>query len=726
MAGDIAMLPVRIAVAGNPNTGKSSLFNGLTGLSQSVANYPGVTVEIRRGKARLGNRSFSVVDLPGAYSLSAASEDERVALESLTTDRPDAVLDVVDASNLARNLYLTLQLIETGAPVVVALNMTDVAKRRGLHINLERLSARLGARVVPTVASRGKGFSEVLAACGERATEPDKGPTPVFSYGEQVEGEIEALAQKIATYPNLPGRFHSRGAAIRLLEGDDVLAKRIEAMGPEGASLPAIVAEAVRRIEQHAGTDAPAVFAQRRHEAAAEIERDAVQTDAFRGRDLTDRIDAIVCNRLAGPAILLATIYCLFVLVFKVGDEWGWLFGRSPKGWIDEGFAGLAGSLRTDTPLLGSLVADGLIGGVGGVVTFLPLIAILFFCIAILEDSGYVARVAFLLDRMLRIFGLQGRSVLALVVAGGLGGGGCAAPGLMAARAIPDSRDRLVTILVAPFMNCGAKVPVHLLLVGAFFVEWRALALFCVWVISWVFAGLSARLLRRFLVRGEPAPFVLELPPYHRPTLKAALFKTWERSWMFLRKAGTILLAVNVVLWAFMCFPALGREKAAVFEARLAKAKDPAARASIEAERSAETLRDSAAGRFGRALEPATLLAGFDWRENVALLGGLAAKEVIVGTLGTAYSLGETDPGNSAGLSTRLRTDPSWTPLRAIVTMIFVLLYSPCIATLAVMRRETGGWKWPIFSTFYTTALAFGVAILVFQAGRLLGWGISS
>ncbi len=719
----------RIAIAGNPNSGKTSIFNCLTGLSQTVGNYAGVTVELKEGRAEHGGSAFRVVDLPGTYSLAAFSRDELVARDYVVEERPDAVLDVVDATNLERNLYLTVQLMEMRAPLVIALNMADLAEEQGIRIDAARLGRLLGARVVPTVGSRGRGLDEALAACAEllaereRDTEKPSGPALV-TYGHMVEGEVARLALLAGAEERLAARYAPRWVAVKLIEGDAAVARRVRELAPDSAAvLEAAAADSGRRIAAHFGADAATIIAERRYGFAAGAIRECVRFPAAARRSLTERIDAVACSRWAGPVILAAVVYAMFFAVFKIGEEWGWLFGRSPKGWADALFAWMASAaapLAARWPLLGSLVVDGVIGGVGGVVSFVPLIFLLFLFVAVLEDSGYIARVAFMTDRPFRFFGLQGKSALAMIVSGGLGGGGCAVPGVLAARTLREEKDRLVTMLTVPFMNCGAKLPVFLMLVGAFFPGARARMLLLLWALSWLFALGAAWMLRRFVVRGEQTPFVMELPPYHRPTLRGALAHAWERTWTFLKKAGTILLAVNVLLWALMSFPRSAPEAPAA-----SSGVDASSGATPGGARRSAELAASFAGRLGRLLEPISRLAGFGWRENISLIGGLAAKEVIVGTMGTAYSLGEADHENVESLSARLARDRGWNPLRALAMMIFVLVYSPCVATLAALKRETGSWRWPAFATLYTTALAFVLAVAVFQLGRLAGWGLS-
>ncbi len=720
----------RIAVAGNPNAGKTSIFNKMTGTLGAVANYPGVTVEVKTGTAEHAGREYEVVDLPGTYSLTAYSGEELVARNFVIEEKPEVVLDVVDASNLERNLYLTVQLMEMRAPLVVALNMIDVARARGVEIDAKKLGSLLGVPVVPTVGNRGEGVDELMAACATAAEEAPN--TARVTYGHMLEGEVAALAAKIESDAGLAGRYLPRWLAVKLLEEDQDVGRRVRELASDSDALEKAARAAAERVEKHFDVDPATLIAERRYGFAAGAIRDCLRPTGQARQDMTDKIDAVVCNRYLGPLVLAGVVFLIFAAVFRVADEWQWLFGKSPKGWVEalfEWLASLAAPMEAGWPMLHSLLADAVVGGVGGVLSFVPLIFVLFLFVAVLEDSGYIARVAFIMDRALKAFGLQGKSILAMIVSGGLGGGGCAVPGVMATRTLRTEKDRLVTILVAPLMNCGAKMPVYLMLVAAFFAEQKARMLFLLWALSWALALCAAWLLRKFVVRGEQTPFVMELPPYHLPTIKGVLQHTWERTWMYIKKAGTILLAVNIVLWALMYFPRLDAKTRQGYQAKIAAVNGEGKagrkqRLAIMNQLKQKELEASVAGRIGRAAEPVTKWAGFRWQENIALFGGLAAKEVVVGTLGTAYSMGEVDTTESEGLSTRLRNDPAWNPLRAFVMMIFVMIYAPCVATLVVIRRETGSWKWAAFSTVYTTVLAFLVATAVYRAGLAMAWGI--
>jgi len=715
---------IRVAIGGNPNSGKTSIFNHLTGTIQSVGNWPGVTVSRKEGKARLDRREFTIIDLPGTYSLTAYSPEELVARNFLLEDKPEVVIDVVDASNLERNLYLTVQLLEMEAPLVVALNMIDLAEKGQLKIDAGKMATLLGAPVVPTTGNRGVGMADLLRACAEVSDRRDPAAFPRIHYGHEVETEVRALAEVIAADPDVSARYLPRWVAVKLIEKDEEVLRAVRSSSADPDAITSAAQKAIRDIEQHFDESAETIIAERRYGFAAGVVRECVtRTGEASMQDLTDQIDSVVCNRVVGPVLLAAVVYGLFVAVFKVADEWGWLFGNSPTGWVEAFFewcqAGVA-PLEASVPLLYSLLHDGVIAGVGGVMSFVPLIFVMFMFVAVLEDTGYIARVAFILDRVLKQFGLQGKSILAMIVSGGLGGGGCAVPGVLATRTLREEKDRLVTMLVAPLMNCGAKIPVYLMLIAAFFAQHRAGMMFLMWALSWVIALGAAWCLRRFVVKGEQTPFVMELPAYHMPTLRGVLLHTGERTWMYIKKAGTIILAVNLVLWAAMYFPHVDANAA---RSRLLEANPGLTEAEVDNKVAEAQLAGSLAGRLGNAFTPVSELAGFDWRTNIALIGGFAAKEVVVGTMGTAYAMGEIDPDESQTLSQHLAGDPAWSPVRGLALMVFVMVYAPCFVTVAVIRRESGSWRWPILAIAYTTALGFVLAVLIYQVGSLLVGG---
>ncbi len=800
---------LRVAISGNPNCGKSCIFNLLTGGHQEVGNFPGVTVEYAEGTADFKGQEVKIIDLPGTYSLTAYSKDELVARDYILQERPDVIIDVVDASNLERNLYLTVQLFELGVPVVVALNMVDVAERHGADVDASALSKAFGVKVVKTVARNGEGMDELLEACLETAVRKIM-PKPL-SYTHELSEALAPFEEAMSARKDFLHGRPLRWVCLKLLEGDAEVKGLL--CGP-GGELPKEIEKSLdaakRYLSAHSGEDLSTAIAEARDGIATVAAKDCTRITPVKRRRISDMIDRVACNRFLGPLMLVGVVYLLFLFVFKLADELKWipLFNgqwTSPSGLFGLFFEKLSTQVEAHVAneALRSLLNDGIIAGVGGVLGFVPLIFFMFLFISALEDTGYIARVAFILDRVLRTFGLQGKSILAMIVSGGLGGGGCAVPGVMSTRTLREERDRLVTILVAPMMNCGAKMPVYAALIAAFFTHSRSQMMVLLWFLSWVFAMGSAFLLRKFVVKGEQTPFVMELPVYHVPTLRGVMMHTWTRTWLYIKKAGTIILAVSVVLWALMYFPradvsSLERKreeaktqfvasmKASAPQLKLessadadalvesvAKARDSwdkdrhrklaikaddaraifahsvmeAEDAMADAERKSSfkpspevasylKLRDEAkkvndqeaqlrltnsfAGKIGSLLEPVSKLAGFDWKLNIALIGGFAAKEVVIGTLGTAYSLGTVDPEDAQSVSDRLAEDPDWNPLKAFALMVFVMIYAPCVATLAVIKKETGSWGWTLFSSAYTTALGFVVAVLIYQIGSLI------
>jgi ferrous iron transport protein B len=713
MAGE----KITIALAGNPNSGKTSMFNALTGARQHVGNYPGVTVEKKWGQAKQNGHIIEVVDLPGTYSLTAYSLEELVARNFIIQEKPDVVVDVVDAANLERNLYLAIQFMELGVPVVIALNMMDVAEDRGLKIDTQTLSKLTGVPVVPTVARSGKGMDELLKAASNLARQK-KGWKPLeISYGTDVDNALAELTanfngQSLAWKPLSP-----RWVGLKLLEGDEEVVKQVSQDPGLAARLMPLKQKLSAHLGQTVSDDPEGIIADYRYGYIGGVYRESVQETKARNRmEFSDKVDRVLTNRLLGPAILLAVIYGVYNFVFWASE--------TPVGWFEDFFGWLGGSAESAIPegLLQSLIVSGVIDGVGGVLGFVPLIMFMFFAIAILEDSGYLARVAYLLDRVLRGFGLHGNSVMAMIVSGGISGG-CAVPGVMAARTLKDEKARLATILTVPFMNCGAKLPVYALLIGAFFAAKEAQMMFALTLISWSLALVAARVLRWTVLKGESAPFVMELPPYRTPTIRGLLIHTWERTWQYIKKAGTVILAISILMWAMMTFPGLPEDQVAQWDNKIQAALSEEAKTELQMQLAQAELANSVAGRMGNALTVLTAPLGFDWRTNVALVGGFAAKEVVVATLGTAYSLGEVDPEETAGLSERLAKEGGWNPLKAFALMIFVMIYAPCFVTVAVIRREAGGWKWALFAMAYTTVFAYVLALLVYQGGSLLGLG---
>ncbi len=723
---------VFIALAGNPNSGKTTAFNKYTGARQHVGNYPGITVEKKEGTAHLDGKNITLIDLPGTYSLTAYSLEEVVARRVLTEDRPGAVIDVINAGVLERNLYLAVQLLELGVPVVFALNMMDEARAAGLTINTAQLEKLTGIRTVPTVARSGEGLDEALRAAVQLASKcREASCTPLeISYGPDIDAVLPEMAALIERKQLLTQFFPARWTALKYLEKDDDVMSRGRAADPEtAADLEAVTGKLAGHLAGTLKTYPEAVIADYRYGFIASLLKQSVLAGADEMKNrivLSDKIDRVLTNRFFGPLILIGVLYAMYWITFNLGQY--------PADWLASFFEFLHETvdIHMADGMLKSLVASGIIDGVGGVMGFVPLIAIIFLMISFFEDSGYMARVSYMMDRIFRFFGLHGASVMPFIVSGGIAGG-CAIPGVMATRTLRSPRERLATILCAPFMTCGAKLPVFLLLVGVFFAKHQTEVMMGLTLAGWVAALLVARLLRSTIIKGEATPFVMELPPYRAPTFSGILIHTWERVWGYMKKAGTIILAISILVWAAMTFPGLSKEREAFyaeqrapFETQLAALQQAGAPqdqidaaqdglATITDNEQAEALRTSAAGRLGTAMEVLTKPAGFDWRTNIAIVAGIAAKEVVVSTLGTAYSLGQVDAEDAGSLADRIAADPNWTIANGSALLLFTLLYSPCVATLAVIKSETGRWRWMWFSLIFNLLLAFGVAVIVFQ-----------
>ncbi len=734
LPGYVAGRP-RVALAGNPNCGKTTAFNAWTGARQHVGNYPGVTVERKEGVAHTHGQPVQLVDLPGTYSLTAYSMEEVVVRRELTENPPLAVIDMADASALERNLYLTVQLLEMGQPLVLALNMMDEARKAGYQIDTARLSRALSSPVVETVARSGEGLDKALAAALEVGRSESARKGLHISYGSDIDPVLSVMEQRISEAGIWKGAAPIRWFAIKLIEGDSEAWKHLHAADPRlESSLRAEYDALASHIRSTTGTSPEAVISDYRYGFIRGMLKDGVVTHVGNHDRLalSDKLDKILVNPLLGPIIMIAVLYLVFQVTFVIGAY--------PQGWVENFFGWLGDVCSALLPegLLHSLIVDGVIAGLGGILSFVPLVLILFAFVAFLEDTGYMARMAYMVDRIFRAFGLHGNSMMAYITAGGIAGG-CAIPGAMATRTLRSPREKLATLLTLPYMACGAKLPVFLLLAGVFFPGSEATVMMGLLLAGWACALIIARLLRSTIIRGESTPFVMELPPYRLPTLRAIGIHCWERAWMYIKKAGTVLLAASILIWAAMTFPMLDEQTAAPYEAAISAAEahlealplnvteeersaaesalDQARQAMAEAE-----LQNTIGGRLGKALEPLTAPAGFNWRTNVGLVSGIAAKEALVSTLGTAYSLGEVDPEDAGSLAETLASQPDWSRANALSLMLFVLLYSPCFVALVVIKNEAGGWRWLVFSLVFNTLLAYGVAVVAYNVG-LSVWG---
>jgi ferrous iron transport protein B len=688
---------------------------------------------------------IQVIDLPGTYSLTAYSIEEVVARDFLVHEKPQAVINITDASNLERHLYLTCQFLELGLPVVIALNMIDVARDRGVSIEVEKLAALLNVPIVAISARSGEGVDELMKVAEEVALAgQDRVPT-LFSYGDDIDGAVLEMAEHIEDNSFLTDTYSARWLALKYLESDEQITNKgrgfARANGKQELAeyLDSKVEEVSKHLMDTMETYPEAIVADHRYGYIKSILRQGVVTHTYDEDRLyaSDRIDRIVTNRIFGPLIMVAVLLGLYHFTFT--------YSELPVTWLNSLFDLASGFLEGILPEghLKSLLISGIIDGVGGVMGFVPIILFMFFGIAILEDSGYLARVAFMMDRVFRIFGLHGSSVMAYIISGGIAGG-CAVPGVMATRTLRSPRERMATLLTAPFMNCGAKLPVLALLIGTFFSSNQAGIMFMLTILAWIVALVVAKILRLTVLKGDPTPFVMELPPYRLPTFKGLLIHTWEKTWQYIRKAATVILGASILIWTMMTFPGMPETERAVFEKqrqeivevyeavngqKSAEARDDlspelkARLAAIDGVEAEKALRHSLAGRLGSSLEKVSWLAGFDWRTNIALVGGFAAKEIVISTLGTAYSLGEVDPEQGESLSKTLAGDPGWNKAKALSLILFIMFYSPCFVTVVCIVKEAGSWKWGAFSMAFNTVFAMLVATVVYQFSIFLGLG---
>lgn len=684
--GEPAKKEYLVALVGNPNSGKTTVFNALTGTRQHTGNYPGVTVEKKEGFYRADGRTLRIVDLPGTYSLTAYSTEELVARHFIFDTRPDVVVDVLDASNLERNLYLAVQLIEMQAPLVLAFNMSDLARQRGLQFDLDQLSVLLGAAIVPLVASKKEGISQLIEKIIQRAETPTLSPVRI-QYGRVIDEEIEKLQGVLPSDNPLVARNSSGWVALKLLEGDPEILK-----GFASGEVRGVLEKSRRRLETLFKDSPDVLIADRRYGFISGACQETIKQTAESRHDISDKIDAVLTHPYLGLPIFAGLMYLVFYLTFTVAAY--------PQGWLESFFALLARTVDQYWPdsvltVFKSLVLDGAISGVGGVVMFLPNILLLFLGIAFLEDSGYMARAAFIMDRIMHRIGLHGKSFIPMLI-----GFGCSVPAIMATRILENRRSRLATMLVIPLMSCGARITIYALLIPAFFPErLRGPVMWLIYLIGIGLAIVCVRLLRSTLLKGETIPFVMELPPYRLPTARGLLIHMWDRGWIYLKKAGTVILALSVILWAATSYP-----------------KPPAGSVtgSPQEQRSGE-LQYSLAGRIGKGIEPILRPLGFDWRIGTALIGATMAKEVFVSQMAIVYSLGSDDMEKLRG---HLQED--YTPLQGFCVMLFCLISSPCIATTVITRRESGSWKWALLQFSGLTALAYLVTLIVYQTGRLL------
>ncbi|WFA08399.1 ferrous iron transport protein B [Tissierella sp. Yu-01] len=659
-----------IALVGNPNCGKTTLFNVLTGANQHVGNWPGVTVDKKEGKLKFNGSIYNVVDLPGTYSLGAFSEDEMVARDFIVKGNPDVVINVVDATNIERNLYLTTQLLEMGAKVVIALNMMDEAKMKKIEINLDNLSKHLGVPVVATVAAKRKGISELvekaIATIGEDYSKVNK-----ISYGEDIDKEIDwlkgLLEGSTLEYP-------SNWIAIKALEGDEDILRHIEDKPNIKERLISLGDKAI---------DYELEIVDRRYDFINSIVNKSVRKPDESVVTITDKIDRVVTDKFLGIPIFGLIMYVVFQLTFVIGQD---LLGGYVEGWM-ESLGNIVSNLLVNVNApewLISFIIDGVIGGVGAVVVFVPLIMTLYFFLGILEDTGYMARAAYVMDSLMRALGLHGKTFISMIV-----GFGCNVPGIMATRTLDNKKDRMIALLINPFMSCGARIPIYLVFIAAFFENNGGLMLFALYALGIIVALIMGKIFSKTLFKGESSHFIMELPPYRLPSMRSVGRDMWDKVWEFLKRAGTVIFAVVTLLWVLSIFP-LGVEPYS---------------------------QESLLGRIGTIIAPIFAPAGYGtWQASVSMFAGIAAKEAVVAVLGMVYA------GVSEGTELVSAIQSVFTPLTALSFMVMTLLYTPCAATIATVKQETKSFKWAAFMAIYPFIIGWIMSVLVYQIGSLLGF----
>ena len=678
---------IRVALVGNPNCGKTSLFNIASGSHEHVGNYSGVTVDAKEGNFEYGGYKFVIVDLPGTYSISGFSPEELYVRKNLVEETPDIIINVVDSSNLERNLYLTTQIIDMNLRVIMALNMYDELKAKGDELDIRTLGHLLGMPLVPTVSKTGEGIHELF----DKVIELYENPDPQIArhihinHGNELEQSIDRVKLAIQKNADIRYKYSTRYLAIKFLENDRETAGIIDSL-PNKDEIIAIRFEEQKRFEQLMGTSTESAIIDAKYAFVKGALAETYKPGKIqkKHRSVTDRIDAVVTDRWLAFPVFFLILYIVFFGTFTLGEY--------PMQWIDwlvSGFGDFVSSVMPDG-MVKDLVVDGIIGGVGSVLVFLPNIVLLYFFISLLEDSGYMARAAFIMDRLMHKMGLHGKSFIPMVM-----GFGCNVPAIMATRTIESPKSRLITTLIVPFMSCSGRLPVYILIVGAFFPEYGSLALLGVYAFGIFMAILSAKILSRFF-KDDDLPFVMELPPYRVPTSKSILRHTWEKGKQYLHKITGIILISSVIIWFLGYFPHHNDYPDKVTQQE-----------------------NSYLGYIGKAIEPVLEPLGFDWQMGVGLLSGVAAKELVVSSMGVMYSIDEDVESGSGETKLQQALQNSITPAAALAFMVFVLLYFPCIATFGAMMTETGGWKWPLFSAVYTIVIAWVMAFIVYRAALL-------
>jgi ferrous iron transport protein B len=728
---------ISIALVGNPNCGKTTIFNSLSGSQERVGNYSGVTVEAKESVFKYKGYTLTLTDLPGTYSITAYTPEELYVRSFILDNAPDIVVNVVDSSNLERNLYLTSQLIDMDIKVILALNMYDEIQKRGDRLDYDTLSGMLGIPMIPTVGSRGKGLIELLDKVIDVYEDRDLIVRHIhINYGNDIEKSIQAIQQKLKTENNrcLTDIISSRFLSVKLLEKDRDSRERLN-LCENAPEIHSAAEHQIKLLEAAYREESETIITDAKYGFIAGALRETFFPAQQLKRRATEAIDAFLTNKLFGFPFFFAMMWLMFQGTFTIGQY--------PVDAIDIGVKALSSLIEVHMPVgvLKDLVIEGIIGGVGGVIIYLPNILILFFFISLMEDTGYMARAAFIMDKVMHRIGLHGKSFIPLIM-----GFGCNVPAIMATRTIESRNDRLVTILITPFMSCSARLPVYVLFIGVFFPSHPGTVLFVLYGLGIIIASLTAVALRKFLFKSQDVPFVMELPPYRMPTLKSATRHMWDKGVQYLKKMGGVILIASIIIWALGHFPThtefsqdydvMTQAVSAEYDAKISslpgsldaiKTEKETALTEIEHLKEAERQEKSYIGRLGKVIQPVLEPLGFDWRIGVSLLTGLAAKEIVVSSLGVLLSTGADSDEQSSELKGKLisqtvdsgprKGQKLFTPVVAFAFMIFILIYFPCIATITAMKKEIGSYKWPLIAMFYSTGAAWLIAFAIYQVG---------
>lgn len=716
---------INIALVGNPNCGKTTIFNFISGSKEKVGNYSGVTVDIHKATFSTKGFTFNFYDLPGTYSLTAYSKEEIFVRKFIYEQTPDIVINVLDSTNLERSLFLTTQLIDMDLRTIIALNMFDEMEKNKLELNQSELAKLVGIPIIPTISSRGKGIDALVEKVIEVFEGKDKTSRHVhINYGKELEKSIQLIRQKIKETKPITDKISSRFIAIKLLEKDNQILELLSDY-PNFKEIQEITDKEIRKIELLEGEDSETVITNAKYSFITGALKETYKNPVEGEKTRSEKIDEVLTHKYFGFPIFTTLLFLMFYATFKLGAY--------PMNWIGMGVSELGKLVGNIIPqgMLNDLLVEGIISGAGSVLVFLPNILILFFFISLLEGSGYMARAAFIMDNIMHRFGLHGRSFIPMIM-----GFGCNVPAIMATRSMRNKGDRILTMLIIPFMSCSARLPVYILIISAFFTKFQALILIGIYAVGIIFAFLTAQILNKTVFKNKETPFVMELPTYRLPTFRNVVYHMWDKTQHYLRKIGTIILLGVIIIWALEYFPRESKNTAGFSkqmevihsETGLSETEKEAELARVLHEQESDRLINSYLGRIGKVIEPVMSPLGFDWKMSIALLAGLPAKEIVVSTMGVLYQTSGDDSTVSlqkklreeVHLTGKLKGQPVLTGPVALAFLIFILIYFPCIGVVATIKNESGSWKWAAFAVLYTTTLAWVSAFLVFNIGNLI------